>query len=282
MPPTTNLANKHSYSRLFINFLADFGNAFNCSQPPPSPGSATGGGRLNLAYVHKYMNLTYTDLGYFIDQLSKTTTVFGFSDADSQTLNTKFNSLYNVRCAPPITLDPAEGPQLLSLCQDPSCPLAVPNTDCSDYVNLAANPVVSGTATTAIFPISTSTSPTSTGLTVSSSTPVSKAKLSAGAIAGVAIGAVAGALCLVGVILFWFRRRKARVEPVPPEPAPPYEHPYTPQQVEPQKPKQSMSELESPTNPSSTHPMTPPKGSLTSYPAGSTYNYQNMAEMEGH
>lgn len=79
------------------------------------------------------MNLNYTDLAHFIDQLSLATVHFGFSEEDAQTLSNNLNSQYNVACAPPITLNPAQGPQLLSLCQATNCPLAEPSPNCALY-----------------------------------------------------------------------------------------------------------------------------------------------------
>src|ERR1700722_13102378 len=98
LPPTAIHANRLSHSRLFNHFVVAFSHIFGCSKPAAAAPSTSG--PLSLAYVHKYMNLNYTQLGYFIDQLTKATVHFGFSDQDAQTLNTQLNSLYNVRCAP--------------------------------------------------------------------------------------------------------------------------------------------------------------------------------------
>ena len=156
------------------------------------------------------MNLNYTDLAHFINQLSQATVHYGFSDQDSQTLSTQLNSLYNVRCAPAITQNPTEGPQLLSLCQASNCPLAEPNPDCAAYVNLTA----SGAASSAVSATQTST-PTSmsTASPAASPSPSARArKLSAGAIAGIAIGAVVVLLLLAGATIVWLRRRKSDEE----------------------------------------------------------------------
>jgi len=56
------------------------------------------------------MNLKYTDLGYIIDQLSKATAQYGFSEQDSQTLNTNLNSDCNAKCLPPVVQNPAREP----------------------------------------------------------------------------------------------------------------------------------------------------------------------------
>lgn len=151
------------------------------------------------------MDLNFTDLGHFINQLGQTLTHFGFEDQDTQTVTIGLNSQYNVRCAPPVTLDPAVGPELPSLCQDPSCPLAaVPSPDCAAYVNLQPG---SYNATT-----SPTTSPTSTS---TSSASHSSSSLSGGAIAGIIIGSIALFLLALGLGFFSLRKRP---EPRPPLP----------------------------------------------------------------
>lgn len=230
----TNTTNQY---RLFAHFFQAFSHIFGCSDPPaPPPSSSGSSGPLSLAYVHKYMNLNYTDLGHFINQLSMATTNYGFSDQDSQTLNTDLNGMYNVRCAPPVTENPAQGPQLLSLCQADTCPLAVPNADCAAYVNLTANGIAAGVSSsqdssaatpTPFVPttISSTSSPTSsaskepTSTASNPSTTASKATLSPGAIAGIAIGGAAVLLAaVVAVVLLLRRRRPVQQTPYPTTP----------------------------------------------------------------
>lgn len=131
---TTNTSNQY---RLFYHFFADFSNVFGCSIPfaaPSSTGSTGGSQQLTLAYVHKYMDLNYTDIGHFIDQFGQAIHHFGFSEQGANTFMTDFNADYNVRCAPPVTSDGST--QLLSLCQDPSCSPTAPSPDCAAYDNL--------------------------------------------------------------------------------------------------------------------------------------------------
>lgn len=99
-------------------------------------GETGGNQKLSLAYVHKYISLNHTHLGHFINQFGLAATHFGFGEQDVDTFTGNLNSQYNVRCAPPITLNAAQGSQLLSLCQDPTCPLAALNPDCDAYANL--------------------------------------------------------------------------------------------------------------------------------------------------
>lgn len=163
------------------------------------------------------MDLNSTDLGHFIDQFTKATEAYGFSAGDAQTLSNDLNSNYNVRCAPPVTLNPKNGQVLLSLCQDPSCPLAFPNADCAAYVNLSASGVPgaassgSPSATPTEFQFTT-ISPTATSTSSASSTPAASttsAVLSPGAIAGIAIGGAAVLLFALIALMFLFRKRRS-------------------------------------------------------------------------
>lgn len=217
----TNTTNQY---RLFAHFFQAFSHIFGCSDPPePAPSTSGSNSPLSLAYVHKYMNLNYTDLGHFINQLSMATANYGFSDQDSQTLSTDLNGMYNVRCAPPVTESAAQGPQLLSLCQADTCPLAVPNADCAAYVNLTANGIAAGvsysqgsstatptpfipTTISSTYPTTTSTSTEPTSTASKSSTTTSKPALSPGAIAGIAIGGAAVLLAAVVALVLFLRR----------------------------------------------------------------------------
>lgn len=158
------------------------------------------------------MSLDFAEVAYFIDQLTRAAEFNGFSTADALGLNTRMNSLYNSRCALPVTFNPQQGPQLLSLCQNPSCPLSVPNSDCEAYANLSADGVASSK------PSGTPASSTdSTGETTSNSTASTMNtihKLSAGGIAGATIGSFAG-VSLLAVTFFLLRRRRhtSRIRP---------------------------------------------------------------------
>ena len=180
------------------------------------------------------MDLNYTCLGHFINQLGKSAAHFGFSEQDSQTFVTNLNSQFNVRCAPPITLNPAQGPQLLSLCQHESCPLAAPRPDCAAYANLQPGgysgsvSTMTSTSTAPTFATSISASEVTSSSTLSgygtsashaapqfsdassskSSASTDKSgKLSAGAIAGITISSAVVALMAIALALYYFKKR---------------------------------------------------------------------------
>lgn len=92
--------------------------------------------------LHKFMNLTSSQINYFIQQIGLSASSFGVNDDDITTVANLLNSTFNVRCAkaqPVVTSDP----ELQSICSIPSCPLAA-NNDCTLYGGTSG-----GTATTA-------------------------------------------------------------------------------------------------------------------------------------
>ncbi|KAH8590740.1 hypothetical protein B0O99DRAFT_300270 [Bisporella sp. PMI_857] len=226
--PTVIMKNTTNQFRLFNHWLVAFSHVFDCSFPiaPAQTGNTGGSPSLSLAYVHKYMDLNHTSLGHFINQLGLAAIHYGFSQQDSDTISGNLNAQYNVRCARAVQLNPSRPPQLLSLCQDESCPLA-PNPDCAAYVNLKAGDSVtaSGGATTILSTQTIQNSPTNTPQTPSSASTTSAAtgsetsasqkdatrddsdKLGPGAIAGIAISSVVVALMAIGLALWYFKKR---------------------------------------------------------------------------
>ncbi|OAK96662.1 hypothetical protein IQ06DRAFT_45525 [Phaeosphaeriaceae sp. SRC1lsM3a] len=216
---TLNLADTSNQYHLFTNFFVAFSRAFGCTLPPnPLPNT---NGPVMLAYAHKFMNLEYHQLGYFINQLSLAASHFGVSAQDADTFRTTLNSRYNVRCAPAVSFNPSSPAQLLSLCQNPTCPLAVPVSDCAAYTNLTANGIASSKPTT-VTSIAISTASgidRTTSPTAAAAAAPSSGKLSTGGIAGVAIGGAAVLLAAIIALFYFLRKRKSRSSP-PETPAP--------------------------------------------------------------
>lgn len=173
------------------------------------------------------MSLKHEHLGHFINQFGLSAEYFGFSKQDVDTFTGNLNSQYNIRCAPAISLNPTQKPELLSLCQDPTCPLAAPKSDCQAYVNLqpggySANGSTPASSTSppssSTTPPSSTTSSSSTGTGTApaqTSDPANRSasssdsnKLSGSAIAGIAIGSAVVVLMAVALLLFFFRKRK--------------------------------------------------------------------------
>jgi hypothetical protein len=169
------------------------------------------------------MGLNQTHLGHFINQLTLSAVHFGFSEQDSNTLESQMNARYNVRCSPGITLNPQFGPQLFSLCQAESCPLAAPVADCEAYANLQPNGSAAGNGGTASInssPTGTQTSqqtatvthtPTqssSAPATSSPAPPQSSPALAPGPIAGIAIGGAAVLFGFITLLIFLLRKKR--------------------------------------------------------------------------
>ncbi len=197
-------------SHLFGNFFVAFSHIFGCTLPFPPLANTSG--PVSLAYAHKFMNLDFNQLGYFINQLTNAAIYFGFSTQDAATIGTHLNSQYNVRCAPAVVVN--NSPQLLSLCQNPTCPLAAPVSDCAAYQNLQPNGVGQSNLTTATV---VSTAVVTTGFATATGSPSvttkSSSHLGAGAIAGIAIGGFAVLLLAVALLLFSMRRKRYKPEP---------------------------------------------------------------------
>ncbi|KAH3952149.1 hypothetical protein HBH98_068880 [Parastagonospora nodorum] len=217
---TLVLANTSNQYHLFSNFFVAFSRSFGCTLPPRPPPNTNG--PISLAYAHKFMNLEYNQLGYFISQLALAAQYFGVSSQDAGSIETSLNTRVNIRCAPATSANP---PMLLSLCQNPTCPLAVPISDCAAYNNLTAVGVTDSKPTTVASSLLPTLTASSSGTSQSGSSNSGVASsdssgLSTGGIAGVAVGGAA--ILLIAVIaIFFFRRKRSRTpSPTATNPAP--------------------------------------------------------------
>ncbi|OBT66722.1 hypothetical protein VE03_03868 [Pseudogymnoascus sp. 23342-1-I1] len=206
---TVVLSDSTNEYRLFGHFYTAFAKIFGCSHPPVSP---TAGAFPNPAYVHKFMSLNFTEIGHFINQLTLSCQYNGFSATDSQSLALLMNSRYNTRCAPAFSLNANEAAQLFSICQDPTCPLAVPNSDCDAYVNITEQGVSSSSSTSTSTP-----NPTNSDSSSAAAASSDSKALSTGGIAGVAIGGVALLAAIIAAIIYFRRKRRPKTPPPQPE-----------------------------------------------------------------
>ncbi|KHN95614.1 uncharacterized protein MAM_06455 [Metarhizium album ARSEF 1941] len=197
---------KSNQEILFDHWYVSFGKIYQCSlasrfvkeYAPFTP-----------AYVHQFMNLTQTEVAYFIDQLMIASTYYNFSDADVKQLSAAMNAKYNNRCSAP----DANG-QLNSVCFEKSCPQAADKRDCEAYKNIgpygfkATSPT--GTATGVIPTMSSTSNPAASSSAVAARGGSSS--LAPGAIAGIAIGGAVVILMAVGMWLY-FRRQQQQNKP---------------------------------------------------------------------
>ncbi|CZR60244.1 uncharacterized protein PAC_10140 [Phialocephala subalpina] len=93
--------------------------------------------------VHKFMDLSYAEVTWFIDQVALSAMSFGVAKDDLAVVGTALNSFFNYRCALPMVVVSAQGPQLQSICIDSTCPIS-PNGTCSSY-QAAMKPALANT-----------------------------------------------------------------------------------------------------------------------------------------
>lgn len=80
------------------------------------------------------MALDPYEIGYFITQVGLAAASFGVAQSDIDAVATALFSLFSYKCSPPVTVVPAQGKVLDSVCVDATCPEA-PNAACGLYDN---------------------------------------------------------------------------------------------------------------------------------------------------
>ncbi|KAH6997459.1 hypothetical protein EDB80DRAFT_652601 [Ilyonectria destructans] len=158
---------------LLTHLYQFFGSLLGCSEQGMS-GFDAYKGESSMYSVHKFMDLDYAEVTYFITQVGLAAASFGVAEDDIKVVATALGGLFNVRCAPATTVIKAQGSQLQSICIDPkTCPLAMDGV-CSKYDTPVTpkNATESGSesSSTATMTGTMSGSATATG-TAASSTP---------------------------------------------------------------------------------------------------------------
>jgi hypothetical protein len=131
VPLTMNMPSNGTSSnqyKLMTHLYQYFGALLGCS----ATGFPSYAGFGSQAAVHRFMDLSAAEVGYFIEQVALAATSFGVSSDDVATVGKALNTIFNVRCAPPTVVIPAQGAQLQSICQDETCLLA-PMATCAAY-----------------------------------------------------------------------------------------------------------------------------------------------------
>lgn len=185
MPSNTQTSNQY---KLLTHLYQYFGALLGCT----ATGFPAYAGFGSQASVHRFMDLDSAEVGWFIQNVAMAAASFGVAEDDIAIVGKALNSIFNVRCAPPTTVIPAQGAQLQSICEADDCPLA-PNATCAAYP-MTMMPAAANSTT---MSNSTGTTGSTTG-TSSMSSPISTFTGSA-AKAGAAIGA--GLLGLAAYVL---------------------------------------------------------------------------------
>jgi len=170
-PLTMNMpANDTTSNQYFLltHLYEFFGVLTGCSMQGGADYSAYKG-VASMYEVHKFMDLGYAEVSYFVEQVGMSAASFGVTSEDVMTVGEALMGAFGYRCEPAITIVKAQGAQLQSICVDSTCPLS-PNSTCSLYNSTIGEPgnATSGTATgTATGTGSTSTSTSSSPATAS-------------------------------------------------------------------------------------------------------------------
>ncbi|KAI9148053.1 hypothetical protein HJFPF1_11874 [Paramyrothecium foliicola] len=123
---------KSSQYFLLTHLYQFFGSLLGCTQQGMA-GFAAYQADPSMYEVHKFMDLNFAEVTYFIQQVGLTAASFGVAESDITVVANALSTIFNVRCAPPTTVIMAQGPQLQSICIDEeTCPLS-PNATCPAY-----------------------------------------------------------------------------------------------------------------------------------------------------
>jgi len=192
MPATGTTSNQYI---LLTHLYEFFGALLGCSGQGQDAFPVYDGDE-SLYETHKFMDLSYAEVGYFIQQVALSGASFGVAESDLAGVGTALNSLFGYRCAAAVTVIPAQGPQLQSICTDAmTCPLA-PNNTCSAYDTTIGEPKVENVTMSASSTSSGKTSPTATG-TTTPSPMISKAAGSVAQIGLSVVGLIGGVAALL-------------------------------------------------------------------------------------
>jgi hypothetical protein len=137
------------------------------------------------------MQLGYAQVSYFVEQVGLSAASFGVATEDVMTVGTDLMNFFGYKCEAPITIVPAQGAQLQSICDDDTCPLA-PNSTCAAYNNTIPAPSNATSIGSGSSATGTATMGGATG--TSTSSPAATVSKAAGAVAGMSFAAVAGGI----------------------------------------------------------------------------------------
>ena len=192
MPANGTTSNQY---KLLTHLYSYFGALLGCTQYGQGAFPAYSG-HASMYESHRFMDLDEYEVGYFIQQVGLAAASFGVAMEDITVVAGALSTLFNVKCAPPVTVIPAQGPVLESICIADSCPLA-PNATCSSYaaavVPSVSNSTMSGNSTSASTSGSTSASASASASRSASGSAPAATQTSNGAgyiAANVAMGAV--------------------------------------------------------------------------------------------
>ena len=149
MPAEDKTSNQYF---LLTHLYEFFGALLGCTQQGMTGFDAYSGDG-SMYDVHKFMDLSYADVTYFITQVALAAGSFGVAKDDITAVGEALGGLFNVRCGPATAVIPSQGKLLQSICIDKSCPEAK-GGDCSKY-DAAVEPSKAAMTTPMSSPTST-------------------------------------------------------------------------------------------------------------------------------
>lgn len=136
---------------LVTHLYSYFGTLLGCShQADTAYGAYTGSN--SMYEVHKFMDLSYAEVTYFVNQVGLSAKSFGVGDEDVKAVGGALMGLFGYSCAAEAVVIPTQPAALQSICIDSTCPVAA-NATCDKYqtqtkpVNATSTSDPSGTAT---------------------------------------------------------------------------------------------------------------------------------------
>ncbi|KAL8278756.1 hypothetical protein RQP46_008825 [Phenoliferia psychrophenolica] len=145
MPANDTTSNQYF---LLTHLYEYFGLLLGCTEVGMT-GFPAYGGDANMYDVHKFMVLSPAQLGYFITQVALSAQSFGVAATDIAAVGKSLIGAFDNRCGAATAIGPLAA-EPLSICTDPSCPLA-PMSNCTGQASVAAAsgvPVASSVAMT--------------------------------------------------------------------------------------------------------------------------------------
>ncbi|KAG9243684.1 hypothetical protein BJ878DRAFT_543038 [Calycina marina] len=136
--------------RLINHLYGYFGGLLGCSMMGADFPVYTGSN--NMYEVHKFMDLSSAEVGYFISQVAASAASFGVATADLMVVGTALNSLFGYKCSPEAVVIASQPAALQAICIGENCPLSL-DANCDAYGNTDA--LEPTTAVASLFPSST-------------------------------------------------------------------------------------------------------------------------------
>jgi len=180
--------------KLITHVWQYFGVLLNCSLQGNDDFPAYEG-RQSMYEVHKYMDVTAYEQGWFVDQLTLAAASIGFTAADTTIWFNTMTGLFSSRCSLPTAVG-YQSPQLQAICISSDCPLAE-NSDCSLY-GVATPPAVANATLAGNYTKGACMNATNT--TAYTCSPAPTFTGDAGTMTRY-IGAIMGAIALSGILI---------------------------------------------------------------------------------